>query len=171
MKKEIFILLAFTPIVLFSSSTENVETDIVQRTFNFIIFASIIYYLLSDKIRVFFKNRSISIKSDLNKVEELLLESVKNKEEANDKLKQSENIAKDIVSNANNQIDKIKYDTLKSIDNTISKLEDSYNDKITFEMRRIKKEVVSEILNELLDSNNIFLSDEDLSNIILKKVS
>ena len=60
--------------------------------------------------------------------------------------------------------------TISGLD-TISKLEDSYNDKITFEMRRIKKEVVSEILNELLDSNNIFLSDEDLSNIILKKVS
>ena len=171
MKKEIFILLAFTPIALFSSSNENIETDIVQRTVNFIIFVSIIYYLLNDKIRVFFKNRSISIKSDLNKVEELLLESVKNKEEANDKLKQSENIAKDIVLNANNQVDKIKSDTLKSIDNTIAKLEDSYNDKITFEMRRIKKEVVSELLNELLDSNNISLSDEDLSNIILKKVS
>ena len=38
-------------------------------------------------------------------------------------------------------------------------------------IKKVKKEVVSEILEELLSTDNIVLSQDELANIILKKVA
>lgn len=44
-------MLAFAPLALFAS--EGAETDIIQRTVNFVIFAGILWYLLAEKIKAF----------------------------------------------------------------------------------------------------------------------
>jgi F-type H+-transporting ATPase subunit b len=39
------------------------------------------------------------------------------------------------------------------------------------EQRKVKKEVVKNILNQLLSDDNIALSQDELTNIVLKKVA
>ena len=71
MKKVLLILLSITPLVLFANSTE-VHTDIVERSVNFFIFAAIIYYLLADKLKTFFGDRTKSIQAELDKAQEMI---------------------------------------------------------------------------------------------------
>jgi len=71
MKRILLLGLALAPVALFANS-HGAETDIVQRTVNFIIFAGILWYLLADKIKAFFAERSLSIQSELDKVQDTL---------------------------------------------------------------------------------------------------
>ena len=65
-------LVALAPVALFASEGAETNYDIVQRTVNFIIFAAILWYLLADKIKAFLANRTLSIQSELDKVQETL---------------------------------------------------------------------------------------------------
>lgn len=170
MKKLLFLLFAFTPLALFASDS-GAETDIVQRTVNFIIFAAILYYLLADKLKAFFAERSESIQSELDKVQETLKASKAKVDEANLKLEEAKVLAAEIVDGANADIDTIKSNVAKSADNDIVNLEKHFNEKVEVETRKAKREVVSEVLEELFNDDKLSLSQNDLSNIILKKVA
>ena len=63
------------------------ETDIIARTFNFIIFAGIIYYLIAEPLKSFFENRTLSIENQFKKNQEKLKESEEAKKEAAQKVK------------------------------------------------------------------------------------
>lgn len=71
MKRILLLGLALAPVALFANS-QGAETDIVQRTVNFLIFAGILWYLLADKIKAFFAERSLSIQAELDKVQDTL---------------------------------------------------------------------------------------------------
>ena len=65
-----------------SAFAEGGETDIIARTFNFIIFAGIIYYLIAEPLKSFFENRTLSIENQFKKNQEKLKESEEAKKEA-----------------------------------------------------------------------------------------
>ena len=71
MKRMLLLGLALVPVPLFANEGA-VETDIVQRTVNFIIFAGILWYILADKIKAFFAERSLSIQAELDKEQDTL---------------------------------------------------------------------------------------------------
>ena len=170
MKKILLFVLAFAPLALFASS-EGAETDILQRTVNFIIFAAILYYLLADKIKAAFADRSLSIQAELDKVQDALDASQKKVDDTTAKLEEAKKLAVEVVDGATAEIEKIKQDVLETVKHDIASLEKHFDEKVKVETRRAKKEVVSEILDELLSSDNIELSQEELSNIVLKKVA
>lgn len=170
MKNFLFGLMVISPLTLFAASGD-VETDIIQRTVNFVIFAAILYYLLADKIKTAFSNRTLSIQSELDKVQDALLASRKKVDDANAKLEEAKSLATEIVSNANSEVDKIKENIFNTVNTDIENLQKHLNEKIRVETRKAKREIVLKTLNDLLCSNNIELSDEELSNIILKKVA
>jgi len=170
MKKILLFALAFAPLALFASS-EGAETDIVQRSVNFVIFAAILWYLLADKIKAAFADRSLSIQAELDKVQDALDASQKKVDDTTAKLEEAKKLAIEIVEGANAEIDKIKQDVLTTVDNDIANLEKHFDEKVKVEARRAKKDVVSEILDELLNADNIELSQDELSNIVLKKVA
>ena len=100
MKKLLLIgLAALAPVALFAN-TEGAETDIVQRTVNFIIFAGILWYLLADKIKAYFAGRTASIQAELDKVQDSLKASKDRIEEANKKLEEAKALATEIVDGA-----------------------------------------------------------------------
>jgi F-type H+-transporting ATPase subunit b len=171
MKKILLFALAFAPLALFASSEGAVETDIVQRSVNFVIFAAILYYLLADKIKAAFADRSLSIQAELDKVQDALDASTKKVDDTTAKLEEAKKLAVEIVEGANAEIEKIKQDVLTSVENDIANLEKHFDEKVRVEARKAKKEVVSEILDELLKTDNIELSQDELSNIVLKKVA
>lgn len=169
MKK--FILgLALAPMALFASGAET-DYDIIQRTVNFVIFAAILWYLLADKIKAAFADRSLSIQAELDKVQDTLDASAKKVDNAAAKLEEAKKLAIEVVDGANAEIEKIKQNVLAAVESDIANLEKHFDEKVKVEARKAKKEVVSEILDELLSTDNISLSQEELSNIVLKKVA
>lgn len=162
-------MLAFAPLALFAS--EGAETDIIQRTVNFVIFAGILWYLLAEKIKAFFANRSLGIQAELDKVQDTLKESQSKVDEATLKLEEAKKLAVEIVSGANAEIDSIKSKIAQAVDNEIAHLNKNFDEKIKIETKKAKKEVVQSVLEELLNSDNIGVSQDELANIVLKKVA
>ena len=168
MKKILLIALSFAPMTLFAS---DVETDIIQRTLNFVIFAAILYYLLAQRIKGFLNDRSLLVQKELNQVQDILSSSAKKIDVANSKLEEAKKLSHEIVEIAKNETSKISENMLKVVEEDILKMKKHFDEKIAIEVKKTKKEIVYEVLNDLLDSSNIDLKQEDLANIILKKVA
>ena len=170
MKKVLITLLSITPLVLFANEHE-VNSDIVERTVNFFIFAAILYYLLADKLKTFFGDRTKSIQAELDKAQEMMKASQKRVEEAQKEVEDSKAIAQELVASANNDIESIKSKINDAVEQEIKILEKLSIDKQAIETKEVKQEVVQKVLDQLLTDENIALSQDDLANIILKKVA
>jgi len=170
MKRIMLLGLALAPVALLAQEGA-VETDIVQRTVNFIIFAGILWYLLADKIKAFFADRSLSIQAELDKVQDTLKASEDKVNEAQKQLEDAKKLATEIVETAKADIDSVKQKVSVAVDADIANLEKNLDEMIKVETSKAKREVVAEILDELLKSDNIKLSQDELANIVLKKVA
>ena len=171
MKRILLLGLALAPVAVFASSEGAVETDIVQRTVNFIIFAGILWYLLADKIKAFFAERSLSIQGELDKVQDTLKASQDKVKDAQKKLEEAKKIATEIVEGAKADIDSVKQKVAAAVESDIANLNKNLDEMMKVETSKAKKEVVNEVLEELLSSENIKLTQQELANIVLKKVA
>ena len=170
MKRMLLLGLAIVPVALFANEGA-VETDIVQRTVNFIIFAGILWYLLADKIKAFFAERSLSIQAELDKVQDTLKASQDKVKDAQKKLEEAKKIATEIVEGAKADIDSVKQKVATAVDSDIANLNKNLDEMMKVETSKAKKEVVAQVLEELLSSENINLTQNELVNIVLKKVA
>lgn len=171
MKKLLLLGLALAPMALFASEGAETDYDIVQRTVNFIIFAGILWYLLADKIKAFFAGRTASIQAELDKVEETLKASQDKVDDAVKKLEEAKTLASEIVEGAKVDVDSVKQKVAEAVEAEIANLDKNFDEKIKVETSKAKRQIVSEVLEELLSSDNISLSQEELANIVLKKVA
>lgn len=171
MKKLLLLGLALAPVAVFASSEGAVETDIVPRTVNFIIFAGILWYLLADKVKAFFAERTLGIQAELDKVQDTLKASQDKVIEAEKKLEEAKKLAAEIVENAKADIDSVKQKIALAVDADIANLNKNFDEAIKVELAKAKREVVTEVLEELLKSDNIQLTQDELANIVLKKVA
>jgi F-type H+-transporting ATPase subunit b len=172
MKKILITLFVAAPLALFASDAHaNVETDILERTVNFFIFIAIIYYLLADRIKGFFKERTRSIQAELDKVQDMLKSSEQKVAEAKQEIENAKKVADELVASANNDVESIKQKIEAAVDQEIAYLSKGFDEKVELESRKVKKEVVENILNQLLSDENIALSQDELANIVLKKVA
>lgn len=78
-------------------------------------------------------------------------------------------LAAEIVAGANLDIDKIKDSISRNVTSEISQMQKTFNEKLEIEMKKAKREIVSEVLDELLSSDNIDVSNDELAKIVLKK--
>ena len=170
MKRMLLLGLALVPVALFANEGA-VETDIVQRTVNFIIFAGILWYILADKIKAFFAERSLSIQAELDKVQDTLKASQEKVKDAQKKLEEAKKLAIEIVEGAKADIDSVKQKVATAVDSDIANLNKNLDEMMKVEISKAKKEVVTEVLEELLSSENIKLTQQELANIVLKKVA
>ncbi|MGB7402307.1 F0F1 ATP synthase subunit B [Arcobacter sp. KX21116] len=170
MNKLLLTLLALAPVALFANSN-GAETDIIQRTVNFVIFAGILWYLLADKIKAFFANRTLEIQSELDKVQDTLKASQSKIDEAAVKLEQAKKLAAETVELAKSEVGALKQKVADAVDHDIAQLNRNFDEKIEVETKKVQRQVVEEILEELLKSENIALSQDELASIILKKVA
>jgi F-type H+-transporting ATPase subunit b len=168
--KLLLTLLALAPVALFANS-DGAETDIIQRTVNFVIFAGILWYLLADKIKAFFANRTLEIQSELDKVQDTLKASQSKIDEAAVKLDEAKKLAAETVELAKSEVGALKQKVADAVDHDIAQLNKNFAEKIEVETKKVQRQVVEEILEELLKSENIALSQDELANIILKKVA
>lgn len=170
MKNKILLVFVIS-LPVFLNASSDVQTDIVPRTVNFLIFAAVVYYLLADKIKIFFFERTQSIQHQLDEVQKKLEESRKKIDLAKAEVENAKIIANDLVKDAVVDVSNIKTKIAKSYENEMANLLKNYNEKIELETRHTRKEIVNELLHELLDSDSMIISNQNLQNIILKKVA
>lgn len=170
MKGKYFIPCLLLPTMMLASGGGG-ETDIVERTINFVIFIAIFYYLAADKIKAIFVARQESIAAELEKVQEKLKESKKAKEQAQKRFEESKRMAEDVILTAKKEVvlltQKVEDSTKSDIENLIRQ----YNDSMEFEKRKAERAIIDEILAELFESDATKLDKSAYSEILLKKVA
>lgn len=147
------------------------DTDILARTINFVIFASLIYYFVGDKAKAFFKERSDGIKSELQKVQDRLKETKIAKQNADKKVEDAKKLATEILatSKKENKLLSEKVDAQMVLD--LKSLENSHQTLLAFDQRDMVTSVVDEIMSDVLSDKNIPLDNDAITDIILKKVA
>ncbi len=86
---------------LFANGAGHSETDIIQRTVNFLIFAALVYYLLADKLKAYFVSRSEAIAKSFNDVEEKIRASKQAIENAKVKRDEAKRLADELLVASN----------------------------------------------------------------------
>lgn len=166
-----YILFLLVPALLLANSGESGETDIFPRTINFIIFASILYYLLAEPIKTFYKGRIAGIADKLDSIQIKVRESIAAKENAQSKVENAKIEAKMIIENAKKEsallCEKIAVNTKIELNN----LEKSFTEKIDVERRKMTRKIVNNVLDEIFENDALSLSKDELIQIVMKKVA
>jgi len=167
-----YITLLIIPILAFASSSEA-EPEMLKRTINFLLFAGLLYYILVNKFKIqnFFKNRKNTIADKLNAIQEKLKESKNRKVVALEKLEESKANAKSFIITSEKEGRLLSAKIAADLDGELEGLEKSYKDQMNIERRKMVREVVSEVLDDLFSENSINIDRDKFINIILKKVA
>jgi F-type H+-transporting ATPase subunit b len=145
--------------------------DYFQRIFNFVIFAGILYYLLANPIKEFFKGRQEGIANQLKEIEAKLQASRDMQKEAEARVESSKVKAVEIVDTAHKEATILKAKIEEKNKNEIEIINKTFQEKITLEERRVVRETVDEILGENISNDDIHLDEKKVINLIDKKVA
>lgn len=157
--------------VAFASEAGHGDTDIIQRTVNFLLFAGLIWYLVAEPVKNYFASRSSEIADELNKVQEKLKESVELKKEALAKISEAEKFAEELAI-ASKKENKILNDNIMAqCDTDLEVLAKQHETKKDFETRNMVIEVVDEVISETLNQSSEVFDRQAMANVILKKVA
>jgi len=168
-----YLLLMFVPALLLASSgvVEEGDPTILARTVNFAIFAAIMYYLLAEPMKSFFMGRKNSIAGKLNSIQEKLKESSKAKEMAQSKVEEAKANAKSLVETSKKEAQLLAEKIAKETQNELETLDKAFKERTEIEKRKMAREVVSSVLEQLFDGEAIALDKEELVTIVMKKVA
>ena len=180
MKKIVLLSLLIAPAVLLASSGDaessryfaqtGRETDFLPRVVNFVIFASLLYYLLANPIKNFFKGRSEGIAAQLNEIEKKLQAAKDEKKEAQNRLDKSGKRAEEILADAKAEAILLAEKIAVSNQNELVLLDKQLEEKISLEERKSAREVIDEILSENITNDDIMVDEAKVVEIISKKV-
>lgn len=168
------IMMAMMAALAFASdhaAAAEVETDIVQRTVNFLIFAGIVYYLIAEPVKAFFTGRTQTIADELEKVQDRLKESKSAKETANAKIDEAKVLAEEIMSSCKKENVIINEKMATQLDFDLNNLQKQQDDIMGLEKRQMVRNLVEEVLSDALTGDASVLDKEAFADIILKKVA
>jgi F-type H+-transporting ATPase subunit b len=182
MKKLMLFSLVVIPAVLFAGHGGDAEssryfaqtgreTDFWPRVVNFSIFVSLLVYLVAKPIKEFFNGRSQSISSQLSEIEEKLQAAKNEKKEAQNRLKESEKKAEQIIVDAKKEAEFLSKQIAEANKSELDNLEKQYKERVIFEERKSAREAIDEILSENITNSDINLDDAKVVDIISKKVA
>ena len=167
----ILVLILMISTYAFASEAGHGETDIVQRTVNFLLFAGLVWYLVGEPAKAFFASRSQAIADELKKVQDKLNESVALKKEALTKITDAEKFAADLAVSSKKE-NKILNDNIMTqceLDlETLTKQGSSSRD---YAQRKMVRGVVESVITETLAQSSGDFDKEAMANVILKKVA
>jgi F-type H+-transporting ATPase subunit b len=144
------------------------DTDFIPRVVNFVIFAGILWYLLADKVKDFYANRSKAIADAFNEAEEKLKEAQAKKEALKKEVEEAHKKAEEIINTAKKEAVLLKEQIITQANQEIEILNKNFAEQKAYEESKMKKEVVEAYLNNLV--KDIHLSSEEVANIVTKKV-
>jgi len=181
MKKIVLLSLLMVPAILLASGGDaessryfaqtGRETDFLPRVVNFIIFASLLYYLLANPIKNFFKGRSEGIAGQLNEIEKKLQAAKDEKKEAQNRLDESEKRAEEILADAKTEAILLAEKIATANQNDLTLLDKQLEEKMSLEERKSAREAIDEILSENITTDDIMIDEAKVVEIIGKKVA
>ena len=171
--KHIFIMAMIAAVTFASEHAEatGAETDIIQRTVNFLIFAGIVYYLIAEPVKGYFTGRTQGIADELEKVQTRLKESKSAKESANAKIDEAKKLAEEIMSSCKKENVIINEKMASQLEFDLNNLEKQQSDIMGLEKRQMVRNLVEEILSDALTQDSSVLDKSVFADIILKKVA
>jgi len=147
------------------------DSDFFPRIFNFLIFVGLAYYLLAKPIGDFFKGRREKIASSLQEIETKLQEAKEAQKKAEQTLAESKKKAQEILKDAELEIGVLKEQFAALGEKEIEALERSYKEKMELQERKMKREVISSILDESIKPEDIPLTASKVIDNLSKKVA
>lgn len=147
------------------------ETDIIQRTVNFLIFAGIVYYLIAEPVKAYFTGRSKDIASELEKVQDRLKESKAAKEAAQEKIVEAKKLAEEIMTSCKKENAIINEKMAAQLEFDLNNLQKQQDDVMELEKRQMVRNLVEEVLSEALEQDQSVLDKSAFAEIIMKKVA
>lgn len=167
----VFMLMISTYALASSGSAEHAGTDIVQRTVNFLLFAGLIWYLVAEPAKNYFASRSNAIADEMKKVQDKLKESVSLKKEVVAKVTAAEKFAEELAISSKKE-NKILHDAIMTqCDADMEVIAKQQVVLMEFEQRKMVRDVVENILSDVLSQSDSSFDKEAMANVILKKVA
>ena len=170
MKKLSCLIILFLPILVVAADAGPKDYDFIPRTFNFVLFFGILFYLLKDIAKKAYHDRIKSIADRLDQIQNKLKESKDKKAQAVKDVEIAKVRSENLIDAAKKEIESTKAKKAIEIDHEIANLEKNYESKKEFESKKVTKAVVDEILNEAFSDERIKLDQQELVDIISKKV-
>jgi len=182
MKKIVLLSLLMIPAALFATGGHDGEVtryfiqtgredDFWPRVVNFTIFAALLYYLLANPIKNFFKGRSEGIAGQLSEIEAKLQAAKDEKKEAQNRLDESKKRAEEILANAKAEAILLAEKIATANQNDLVLLDKQLEEKISLEERKSAREAIDEILSENITNDDIMLDEAKVVEIISRKVA
>jgi len=174
---KIALVLAFMiPMVAMASGTEHHEvsmsnSDFYYRVLNFGIFAGLIYYLVANPIREFFKGRSADIQNQLNEIKAKLEESKNEAKLAQENLEKAEEKVKEIATDSNEEAKILVENIAKKNAETIVSLEKHLDEKMEVEKKKMVKATINELLENGIETSDIDVDSSKVVSLVSKKVA
>ena len=154
-----------------ASSAEHADTDIVQRTVNFLIFAGLIWYLVAEPVKSYFAARSQGIADELQKVQDKLNETIALKKDALAKISDAEKFAEELAVASKKENKILNDNIMKQCEVDLEILSKQHVALMEFEQRKMVRTVVEDVINEVLSQSSDGFDKEAMANVILKKVA
>jgi F-type H+-transporting ATPase subunit b len=167
----ILVIMLLISTYAFASEAGHGETDIVQRTVNFLLFAGLVWYLVGEPVKAYFASRSQGIADELKKVQEKLDESIALKKEALAKISEAEKFAEELAASSKKENKIINDSIMSQCEADLEALSKQNATLRDFEQRKMVRGVVENVLGETLRQSSENLDKETMANIILKKVA
>lgn len=154
-----------------ASNGEQSGSDIVQRTVNFLLFAGLVWYLIAEPVKNYFASRSQGIADELQKVQEKLKETIAKKKEALDKISDAEKFKAELEISSKKENKIINDNIMTQCDSDLENIVKQNISLMDFEQRKMVRNVVAEILEEVLTQSSDSFDKEAMAKVILKKVA
>ena len=167
----ILVLILMMSTYAFASEAGHGESDIVQRTVNFLLFAGLVWYLVGEPAKNFFASRSQAIADELKKVQEKLNESVALKKEALAKISDAEKFAKELEVTAKKENKILNDNIMTQCELDLETLTKQGSSTREYAQRKMVRDVVEDVITETLAQSSSSFDKEAMANVILKKVA
>ncbi|MDD3466427.1 MAG: hypothetical protein PHE67_04680 [Campylobacterales bacterium] len=165
-------VILFASAALFASEGgHHGQTDIIPRAVNFLIFAALAYYLLAEKLKLFFAGRSASIAKAYEEAENKIKDAKAALSEAKAKKEEASKLASELLSSA-------KADSLvqakkiaENAEEEVARIKKAAEDEKSMLKKKAITETVEEAMAEVIDKEGFGVDDKDFAKIIAKKVA
>jgi len=181
-KKVVIFFVLFLPIIVLAAhhgdggsssyfAKTGREYDIKPRIFDFTVFAGIMYYLIAGPIKAYFSGRRSGIASQLNEIEQKLQDAKNSEKDAKSALNKSQAQASEIINNAKKEAELISQKAAVELEDELAYVQSQYDEKLEFEERKMAKETIEDILSSNISGDDIPLNENQVVDIISKKVA
>ncbi|GAA8544552.1 F0F1 ATP synthase subunit B [Helicobacter pylori] len=146
------------------------QTDIIERSLNFLLFVGILWYFLAKKLRSFLRSKSLEISKRLEEIQAQLKVSKENKKKLLKELEQVKEKAELIISDANKEAYTItqKYELQTKMD--VENLIKNSKALMDLEVKKIKRELVESVFKDLRERKKVSFSAQDCVNILKQRL-